>query len=88
MNPERNTHMIRFSCRLIVSILISLFIFSFQSCSPAENERNPYRINTAHLDTLYGEIKVGEQEVGYVHIYSEYPDYHMVGDDDEVGRSW
>jgi hypothetical protein len=40
-------------------------------------------INTSHLDALYEEMKVNGQDVGIVHIYSEYPDYHWVGDQDE-----
>jgi hypothetical protein len=43
----------------------------------------PSIINTAHLDKLYEEIKMGEDTVGIIHIYSEYPDYHLVGDPDE-----
>jgi len=41
------------------------------------------QINTSHLDALYGETKVGDDSVGFIHIYSEFPDYHMVGDADE-----
>ena len=40
-------------------------------------------INTAHLDKLYEEIRMGDDTVGIVHIYAEYPDYHLVGDQDE-----
>ncbi len=40
-------------------------------------------INTAHLDKLYEEIRMGEDTVGIIHIYSEYPDYHIIGDRDE-----
>ena len=41
------------------------------------------QINTAHLDALYDQLKVGGDTVGFIHIYSEYPDYHLVGDGDE-----
>ena len=41
------------------------------------------QINTAHLDALYDQLKVGSDTVGFIHIYSEYPDYHLVGDADE-----
>jgi hypothetical protein len=40
-------------------------------------------INTSHLDHLFEEIKLNGEKVGIIHIYSEYPDYHWVGDDDE-----
>jgi hypothetical protein len=40
-------------------------------------------INTAHLDRLFEEIILNNEKVGIIHIYSEYPDYKWVGDDDE-----
>jgi len=40
-------------------------------------------INLSHLNDLYEEINVGEKTLGIIHIYSEYPDYKWVGDDDE-----
>jgi hypothetical protein len=58
--------------------------FLFQCRKPVEQvSAETTQINTAHLDTLYGETKIGEDSVGYIHIYSEYPDYHLVGDADE-----
>lgn len=65
------------------SFLLAAFFLLPGSCSKVEEIENPYLINTAHLDTLYAEINVGAEDVGFVHIYSEHPDYHMVGDDDE-----
>lgn len=62
-----------------------VIVFSFIQCFP-EKDKEESRvsiINTAHLDSLYAEMKVSEDIVGIVHIYSEYPDYGMVGDDDE-----
>jgi hypothetical protein len=44
---------------------------------------NITKINSAHLDALYAEKKLGDDTVGIIHIYSEYPDYHLVGDQDE-----
>ena len=41
------------------------------------------QINTAHLDALYDEVVIGGDTIGYIHIYAEYPDYHLVGDEDE-----
>lgn len=40
-------------------------------------------INTSHLDHLYEEIKMNGEKVGIIHIYSEYPDYKWIGDEDE-----
>lgn len=40
-------------------------------------------INNSHLDYLYEEIKVGEKDMAIIHIYSNYPEYDYVGDDDE-----
>lgn len=40
-------------------------------------------INPSHLDNLYEEISIRGEKIGIIHIYSEYPDYKWVGDDDE-----
>jgi hypothetical protein len=58
--------------------------FFFQ-CAPekAEEKEANSMLNTSHLDALYEEKKVGEDTVGIIHIYAEYPDYKWVGDDDE-----
>jgi hypothetical protein len=40
-------------------------------------------VNTSHLDALYEEIKIDGNNLGIIHIYSDYPDYNWVGDDDE-----
>lgn len=58
---------------------------SIWSCAALKEETVEKKsiINTAHLDTLYQEMIVDGDSVGIVHIYSEYPDYHMVGDEDE-----
>jgi hypothetical protein len=71
----------------------SLFIFLFAgsmsfilvSCQTKAKKETTLTsvVNTAHLDKLYGEIKMGDDTVGIIHIYSEYPDYHMAGDHDE-----
>lgn len=42
-----------------------------------------FTMNTAHLDHLFDTVVVNGQTVGMIHIYSEYPDYHMVDDADE-----
>ena len=67
---------------LIAAFMIALY---FSGCSPKVDKEitNTSVINTAHLDALYGEKNVGGQTVGIIHIYAEYPDYHLMGDDDE-----
>lgn len=68
---------------LNLSFLLLSFLLLHGSCQRTEKNENSFIVNTAHLDTLYGEISVEGVDVGYVHIYSEFPDYHMVGDGDE-----
>ncbi len=57
----------------------------FFQCAPQKQESviNNSVINTSHLDALYADKKVANDTVGIIHIYSEYPDYHLVGDEDE-----
>ncbi len=40
-------------------------------------------LNTSHLDKLYQEICINKDTIGIIHIYSEYPAYKWVGDEDE-----
>lgn len=40
-------------------------------------------VNTSHLDALFEEIEIDGEQMGIIHIYSEYPDYQWIGDDDE-----
>jgi hypothetical protein len=40
-----------------------------------DKKNNKSAINLAHFQHLYKEIKVGDKEMGIIHIYSEYPDY-------------
>ena len=35
-------------------------------------------VNAKHLDHLYEDLRVGNAQIGIVHIYAEYPDYHYV----------
>lgn len=75
------------ACRGSLLVGFSFLSFAFvllqSACQIEKDDSNPFVINTAHLDALYSEINVDGENVGFVHIYSEYPDYHMVGDDDE-----
>lgn len=59
--------------------LLLLFAFIPISC----NGNDKLIINNSHLDYLYEEIVVEGKEMAIIHIYSDYPDYTFVGDDDE-----
>ncbi len=67
---------------LIAAIMIAI---CFSQCSTKDEKQiiNTSVINTSHLDALYAEKIVGGDTVGIIHIYAEYPDYHLVGDSDE-----
>ena len=58
---------------LLVALLISTKSYS----------QTTFEVNKAHLDYLYEEIKIDGKEMAIIHIYSNYPDYAYVGDDDE-----
>jgi hypothetical protein len=62
----------------IFPILIFLFIIG---CAKPEAGKSV--INTAHLDYLYEDVNVNGKPMGIVHIYSDYPDYKWIDDDDE-----
>jgi hypothetical protein len=77
--------------RYILLQVLGLASFCF-SCSPspaaAEDETTQAEspvslINTSHLDHLFTTLKVKDQEVGGIWIYSEAPDYRLVTDEDE-----
>ena len=81
MDPTNKTFL---ASLLKAGLAFSLCICLWQCRKPSEPaSNNPTQINTAHLDALYGETKVADDSVGFIHIYSEFPDYHMVGDADE-----
>ncbi len=63
---------------------VLLFLIFFFNCSCAEDKspRNTL-INTSHLDFLYEQINIAGNKMGIIHIYSNYPDYKWIGDDDE-----
>lgn len=42
-----------------------------------------FEVNKSHLDYLFEEIQIDGKEMAIIHIYSDYPDYTYVGDDDE-----
>jgi len=65
-----------FKLKNILFFLFSAFLYSQSiNCSSL--------VNTSHLDFLYEEIKVGGREMGIIHIYSNYPEYKWIADEDE-----
>ncbi|MEJ5352554.1 MAG: hypothetical protein WHS65_13270 [Melioribacteraceae bacterium] len=60
-------------------LLIIFFLIHFIAYANSDS----ILINLSHLNNLYEEINVGKKTLGIIHIYSEYPDYKWVGDDDE-----
>ena len=69
--------------KIILLALIILIITS--GCGSAE-KRIPdgsSLVNSSHLDSLYEEINVNGKLMGIIHIYSNYPDYKWIGDEDE-----
>jgi len=62
----------------LLTVLIIVFSLNLKFETYAQGQRDMSLINTAHLDHLYQKIKVGGKEMGIVHIYSDYPDYHYV----------
>src|SRR3972149_12236392 len=61
----------------IITLLVSL-LFNAETYSEIT-----FEVNKAHLDYLYEEIQIDGKEMAVIHIYSNYPDYAYVGDDDE-----
>ena len=64
-------------------IFLLIIIFSIISCKGTEPSKNISLVNSSHLDHLYEEINSGDKTIGIIHIYSEYPDYHFVGAENE-----
>lgn len=63
---------------------IFILIFLFVSVVSCNKDNTPREIvNTSHLDYLYEEISVNNTEMAIIHIYSNYPSYKYVDDEDE-----
>ena len=65
-----------------ITLFFILLVFSNLSCAQT-NEKHLNLISTSHLDSLYEDITVDNKAMGIIHIYSDYPDYKWIGDDDE-----
>jgi hypothetical protein len=63
-------------------LFISLALFAYNLFGQSQGSGIALT-NTAHLDHLYEDIQIDAQEMGIVHIYSDYPDYNWVDDGDE-----
>ena len=68
---------------VVVFMLISVSGCDEKKTSNGEPDNFTSLVNTAHLDALYEEIIIDKDTMGIIHIYSEYPDYSWVDDDDE-----
>ena len=69
-----------------IKFLVVTAILFLTSCSEKDSVQltsTNSLINTSHLDSLYEEINVEGKSMGIIHIYSNYPDYKWIGDDDE-----
>jgi hypothetical protein len=62
-------------------IFILIVIFTTISCNDHKN--NQSEVNTSHLDYLYEEIEVDGTDMAIIHIYSNYPSYKYIDDEDE-----
>ncbi len=72
-----------FLFRLTLAMTVTISFYQCTPKVPAAVSDSHTAVNPAHLDSLYEEKNVLGKKVGIVHIYSEYPDYHWVGDQDE-----
>ena len=69
-----------------IRLLVVTAILFLSSCSEKDKDQltsSNSLINTSHLDALYEDITVEGKSMGIIHIYSNYPDYEWIGDDDE-----
>jgi hypothetical protein len=72
-------------CKVLTAGLLMLTIGSCKEkgTEPVVEPARPF-VNTAHLENLYNEVKMPNgAEAGTIVIYSNYPDYHWVADEDE-----
>jgi hypothetical protein len=71
-----------FACFFLFQ-LPSLVVPNHKTRSVQPNPDSVRLVNTTHLDHLYQTVKLNGAAVGLINIYSEYPDYKWVADDDE-----
>jgi len=66
--------------------LLEIFLLTMTMAMSACAQKQPLKLrltNLAHLNSLYEEIKIDDQPVAIIHIYSEYPDYKWVDANNE-----
>ncbi len=64
-------------------IIPILFLAFCQGADEKQNSKENFLVNTSHLDSLYEDININGKLMGIIHIYSDYPDYKWIGDEDE-----
>ena len=64
------------------NLFLLLFVIGVIYSCNGENE-DPFEINFAHLDYLYEEVSQNNEDMAFIHIYSNYPTYNYIDDDDE-----
>jgi hypothetical protein len=72
--------------KIIAKLVIVTAILFLTFCREADEwqiSKANFLVNTSHLDALYEEININAESMGIIHIYSDYPDYSWIGDDDE-----
>lgn len=67
----------------ISQCLIYLLLLYLSGCNTESYSQADSFINTKHLDDLFDLRVMNGDTVGIIHIYSEYPDYKWIDDDDE-----
>src|SRR3972149_8256849 len=72
--------------KMKAELLLFAAILFLPFCGDANEQRvisTNSLVNTSHLDALYQETNIEGELMGIIHIYSDYPAYNWVGDDDE-----
>lgn len=64
-------------------LIFLIIILPSINCAQDAGNKSYSLINTSHLDFLYEDIKLNGKSMAIIHIYSNYPEYKWVGDDDE-----
>ena len=71
---------------MITKLIIFTAILLLPFCREADERqisKANFLVNSSHLDALYEEFNIDEDSIGIIHLYSDYPDYNWIGDDDE-----
>ena len=72
--------------KMIAKLVIVTAILFLPFCREADERqisKPNFLVNSSHLDALYEEFNINDESMGIIHIYSDYPDYNWIGDDDE-----